>query len=110
MVCRPQSSMVAHRPCPLLSVEPTRGLVDEKLKIIVRRLGLKQEVTLHSLHHSEDKDLWEAFGHYVSDQHGTVTGNYTPPVFGKSAFCTGSSRGNLLMLLFMCKKDANFKN
>ncbi|XP_062852658.1 acyl-CoA thioesterase 18 isoform X2 [Trichomycterus rosablanca] len=64
---------MAHSPCPLLLVEPSRGLVDEKLKIIVRSLKLKQEVTLHCLHHSEDKDLWEAFGHYVSDQHGTVT-------------------------------------
>uniref|UniRef100_W5KEG8 Acyl-CoA thioesterase 14 n=1 Tax=Astyanax mexicanus TaxID=7994 RepID=W5KEG8_ASTMX len=47
----------------LLSVEPSRGLVDEKFQI----------VTLHCVHQSEDKDFWEAFGHYISDQHGTVT-------------------------------------
>lgn len=65
--------MVASCPCPLLSVEPTRGLVDEKLRIFVTNLNPNQEVTLHCLHKSEDKDFWEAFGHYVSDGQGTVT-------------------------------------
>ncbi|XP_053506184.1 peroxisomal succinyl-coenzyme A thioesterase [Ictalurus furcatus] len=65
--------MVASCPCPLLSIEPTRGLVDEKLRIFVTNLNPNQEVTLHCLHQSEDKDLWEAFGHYVSDGQGTVT-------------------------------------
>uniref|UniRef100_A0A4W4EKQ3 Acyl-CoA thioesterase 19 n=1 Tax=Electrophorus electricus TaxID=8005 RepID=A0A4W4EKQ3_ELEEL len=59
--------------CPLLSIKPTRGLVDEKLQIVVRNLRPKQAVTLHSVHQSEDKDFWEAFGHYVSDDNGTVT-------------------------------------
>ncbi|XP_035383775.1 peroxisomal succinyl-coenzyme A thioesterase-like isoform X2 [Electrophorus electricus] len=58
---------------PLLSIKPTRGLVDEKLQIVVRNLRPKQDVTLHSVHQSEDKDFWEAFGHYVSDGNGTVT-------------------------------------
>ncbi|XP_035383772.1 peroxisomal succinyl-coenzyme A thioesterase-like isoform X1 [Electrophorus electricus] len=61
------------RACPLLSIKPTRGLVDEKLQIVVRNLRPKQDVTLHSVHQSEDKDFWEAFGHYVSDGNGTVT-------------------------------------
>ncbi|XP_058273384.1 peroxisomal succinyl-coenzyme A thioesterase-like isoform X2 [Hemibagrus wyckioides] len=65
--------MVAGCPRPLLSVEPTRGLVDEKLRIVVTNLNPMQEVTLHSLHHSEDMDMWEAFGHYVSDEHGSVS-------------------------------------
>uniref|UniRef100_A0AAY5EJJ0 Acyl-CoA thioesterase 16 n=1 Tax=Electrophorus electricus TaxID=8005 RepID=A0AAY5EJJ0_ELEEL len=59
--------------CPLLSIKPTRGLVDEKIQIVVRNLRPKQDVTLHSVHQSEDKDFWEAFGHYVSDDNGTVT-------------------------------------
>ncbi|MCJ8743228.1 hypothetical protein PDJAM_G00091250 [Pangasius djambal] len=67
------SRMVVSGLCPLLSVQPTRGLVDEKIRIIVTNLNPNQEVTLHCLHHSEDKDFWEAFGHYVSDEHGTVT-------------------------------------
>ncbi|KAI4874663.1 hypothetical protein NFI96_031148 [Prochilodus magdalenae] len=58
---------------PLLSVEPTRGLVDEKLQVCVRNLSPRQQVTLHSVHLSEDKDVWEAFGHYVSDEHGKIT-------------------------------------
>lgn len=74
-LARAQTGMVVGCPCPLLSVEPTRGLVDEKLRIIVTNLNPQQEVTLHCLHHSEDKDMWDAFGHYVSDEHGSVTGN-----------------------------------
>uniref|UniRef100_A0A671S417 Acyl-CoA thioesterase 16 n=1 Tax=Sinocyclocheilus anshuiensis TaxID=1608454 RepID=A0A671S417_9TELE len=58
---------------PLLSVQTSRGLVDEKFQIVVTNLPLKQEVTLHSLHQSEDNDFWEAFGQYISDEHGTVT-------------------------------------
>lgn len=71
---RPSSRMVASCACPSLSVKPTRGLVDEKLQVVVTNLNPNQEVTLHCLHHSEDKDFWEAFGHYVSDEQGTLTG------------------------------------
>nr|XP_055046278.1 peroxisomal succinyl-coenzyme A thioesterase-like [Misgurnus anguillicaudatus] len=59
--------------CPLLSVQPIRGLVDERFQIVVMNLLPNQEVTLHALHQSEEKDFWEAFGHYISDLHGTVT-------------------------------------
>ncbi|XP_076153332.1 peroxisomal succinyl-coenzyme A thioesterase-like [Alosa pseudoharengus] len=59
--------------CPVLSVQPTRALVDEKCQIVVRNLPPKEQVTLHSLHRSEDKDYWEAFGYYISDENGTVT-------------------------------------
>jgi len=48
--------------------------VDEKFRIVVTNLLPSQKVTLHSLHQTEDKNFWEAFGHYVSDEHGTVTG------------------------------------
>ncbi|XP_030295411.1 peroxisomal succinyl-coenzyme A thioesterase-like isoform X1 [Sparus aurata] len=58
---------------PILSVQPTRGLVDEKLKVVVESLPPGSPVTLHSLHHSEDEDYWEAFGHYVSDFRGMVS-------------------------------------
>ncbi|KAK9976107.1 hypothetical protein ABG768_021313 [Culter alburnus] len=49
-------------------------MVDEKFQILVTNLPPSQKVTLHSLLQSEDNDLWEAFGHYISDEHGTVTG------------------------------------
>ncbi|XP_067248413.1 acyl-CoA thioesterase 18 [Chanodichthys erythropterus] len=59
--------------CPMLTIQPSRALVDEKCQIIIMNLLPNQEVTLHSLHQSEDKDFWEAFGHYISDEHGIVT-------------------------------------
>ena len=61
---------------PIVSVLPSRALMDEKLEVAVRNLPPGTPVTLHSLHHSEDKDYWEAYGHYVSDDRGTVTGGY----------------------------------
>uniref|UniRef100_A0A8C9WK24 Bile acid-CoA:amino acid N-acyltransferase-like n=1 Tax=Scleropages formosus TaxID=113540 RepID=A0A8C9WK24_SCLFO len=57
---------------PLLTVQPCRGLVDEKFQISVKYLPPKQEVTLHSLLQSEDNNYWEAFGYYVSDAKGAV--------------------------------------
>ncbi|XP_036800385.1 bile acid-CoA:amino acid N-acyltransferase-like isoform X2 [Oncorhynchus mykiss] len=58
---------------PLLSVQPMRGLVDEKIQVVVRNLPPALSVTLHSLHRSEDNDFWEAFGHYTSNDQGMVT-------------------------------------
>ncbi|CAG04136.1 unnamed protein product [Tetraodon nigroviridis] len=58
---------------PYLSAHPARALVDEKIKVLVENLPPGLPVTLHSLHHSEDKDYWEAFGHYVSDHRGVVS-------------------------------------
>ncbi|KAF5907983.1 laminin subunit beta-1-like, partial [Clarias magur] len=69
-----KNQMLAKCLCPLLSVEPSRGLVDEKIRILATNLNPSQEVTLYCLHQSEEKDFWEAFGHYVSDDCGTVAG------------------------------------
>ncbi|KAI3366612.1 hypothetical protein L3Q82_009292, partial [Scortum barcoo] len=57
---------------PVLSVHPTRALVDEKFRVVVENLPPASPVTLHSLHLSEDKDYWEAYGHYISDHRGSV--------------------------------------
>ncbi|XP_041637005.1 bile acid-CoA:amino acid N-acyltransferase-like [Cheilinus undulatus] len=57
---------------PVLSVHPTRALVDETFKVVVENLPPAYPVTLCSLHFSEDKDDWEAYGHYMSDHRGTV--------------------------------------
>ena len=62
---------------PLLSVAPTRALVDEKIKVMVEHLPPGQAFTLHSLHLSEDGDYWEAFAHYISTYKGTVSGMFT---------------------------------
>uniref|UniRef100_A0A8C2ZME6 Acyl-CoA thioesterase 14 n=1 Tax=Cyclopterus lumpus TaxID=8103 RepID=A0A8C2ZME6_CYCLU len=57
----------------VISVTPSRALVDETFRVAVQNLPPGSPVTLHSLHRSEDEDLWEAFGHYVSDSRGTVS-------------------------------------
>ncbi|XP_072309492.1 peroxisomal succinyl-coenzyme A thioesterase-like [Eucyclogobius newberryi] len=57
---------------PLLSVAPTRALVDEKFTVRVENLPPGHPFTLHSLHLSEDNDYWEAFGYYTSNYNGTV--------------------------------------
>ncbi|XP_028251116.1 acyl-coenzyme A thioesterase 4-like isoform X2 [Parambassis ranga] len=68
----PQTAMLRAAP-PLLSVQPTRALVDEQFSVLVEKLPLACPVTVRSLHHSEDKDDWEAYGFYVSDHRGVVS-------------------------------------
>lgn len=62
-------------PPPILSVAPTRALMDEAIRVRVDNLPPGAPVTLRCLHHSEDKDYWEAYGHYISDATGAVSGN-----------------------------------
>lgn len=66
---------------PILSVLPIRALVDEKFKVLVENLPPGSPVTVRSLHHSEDRDYWEAYGHFISDHRGTVSGGFW------SSFC-----------------------
>ncbi|KAG7262435.1 hypothetical protein CRUP_037834 [Coryphaenoides rupestris] len=57
----------------MLSLQPTRGLVDEELRLLrVQNLSPAAPVTLRCLHRSEHQNDWEAFGHYTSDHQGTV--------------------------------------
>ncbi|XP_056281193.1 peroxisomal succinyl-coenzyme A thioesterase-like isoform X2 [Pseudoliparis swirei] len=70
---RRRSSTMSRAALPVLSVVPSRALVDEAFRVAVQNLPPSSPVTLHSLHRSEDEDLWEAFGHYVSDSRGTVS-------------------------------------
>ncbi|KAM3870189.1 peroxisomal succinyl-coenzyme A thioesterase-like [Diretmus argenteus] len=58
--------------CVLLSVQPSRGLVDERFSILIQHALPVLQLTLHALLHSEDGDDWEAFGHYTTDTAGTV--------------------------------------
>ncbi|XP_059181492.1 peroxisomal succinyl-coenzyme A thioesterase-like [Centropristis striata] len=64
---------MSHTVPPVLSVVPSRALVDEKFRVLVENLPPGAPVTLHSLHQSEDKDYWEAYGHYISDERGAVS-------------------------------------
>ncbi|XP_076015848.1 bile acid-CoA:amino acid N-acyltransferase-like [Genypterus blacodes] len=66
-------STMSIRAPPVLSIRPVRGMLDETFSVEVKNLPPGVPVTLHSLHHSEDKDYWEAYGHYVSDHTGKVT-------------------------------------
>uniref|UniRef100_A0A665UFQ6 Acyl-CoA thioesterase 15 n=1 Tax=Echeneis naucrates TaxID=173247 RepID=A0A665UFQ6_ECHNA len=67
------SSITAPLRTPVLSVVPIRALVDETFKVLVENLSPGRPVTVRSLHHSEDRDDWEAYGHYISDHRGTVS-------------------------------------
>uniref|UniRef100_A0A3P9QEI4 Acyl-coenzyme A thioesterase 1-like n=1 Tax=Poecilia reticulata TaxID=8081 RepID=A0A3P9QEI4_POERE len=60
-------------PPPILSVRPSRALVDEAFEVLVENLAPVSPFTLRSLHHSEDGDDWEAYGHYFSDHSGRVS-------------------------------------
>lgn len=71
--CRQSST--ACRPA-VLSVSPRRALVDEKLTVLAENLRPGHPVTLRSLHHSEDDHYWEAYGHYISNHKGTVSGGF----------------------------------
>lgn len=66
--------MDSSRPLVQLSVHPTRGLMDEKISIIVQNAPPGLQLTVSGLHHCEDGHSWEAFGHYLSDATGTVDG------------------------------------
>lgn len=72
-VCPCRQSSTVCRP-PVLSVSPRRTLVDEKLTVLVENLRPGLPVTLRSLHRSEDDHYWEAYGHYVSNHRGAVSG------------------------------------
>ncbi|XP_029986473.1 peroxisomal succinyl-coenzyme A thioesterase-like isoform X2 [Sphaeramia orbicularis] len=58
--------------CVKLSVQPSRALMDEKFIVLVQNAPPGFQMTIHSLHHSEDGHSWEAFGHYTADATGTV--------------------------------------
>uniref|UniRef100_A0A3P8TUT6 Acyl-CoA thioesterase 19 n=1 Tax=Amphiprion percula TaxID=161767 RepID=A0A3P8TUT6_AMPPE len=57
-----------------LSVHPSRGLMDEKFIVQVQKVLPGCQLTVHALHQCEDRNSWEAFGHYTTDASGTVNG------------------------------------
>ncbi|KAM9807677.1 acyl-coenzyme A thioesterase 1-like [Neosynchiropus ocellatus] len=65
-----------------LSVKPSRGLMDEKFVVLVRSCLPGCQLTLHALHHCEDGNTWEAFGHYTSDASGAVNATEDPCLGG----------------------------
>lgn len=57
---------------PVLTAAPVRALIDEQISIKGRFLRPHCPVTVCAQMHSEDGDLWEAFGHYNTNEDGTV--------------------------------------
>ncbi|KAM9376637.1 peroxisomal succinyl-coenzyme A thioesterase-like isoform 1-T1 [Pholidichthys leucotaenia] len=64
--------MDRNQTCVKLSVEPSRGLVDEKILVLVQNGFPGSQLTIHALHQCEDGHHWEAFAHYNADATGTV--------------------------------------
>lgn len=64
--------MSSRRPSPLLTVSPSRALIDEQLCIKGRFLPPHCPVTVCARMHSDDGDLWESFAHYTADADGII--------------------------------------
>ncbi|XP_042266761.1 peroxisomal succinyl-coenzyme A thioesterase-like [Thunnus maccoyii] len=58
--------------CVKLTVQPSRGLVDEKFTVLVQNAPPGSQLTVHALHQCEDGYTWEAFAHYIANATGTV--------------------------------------
>ncbi|XP_062245424.1 acyl-coenzyme A thioesterase 2, mitochondrial-like isoform X2 [Platichthys flesus] len=58
--------------CVSLSVQPSRGQMDEKFIVLIQNAPPGFKLTVHAFHQCEDRIKWEAFGHYISDATGTV--------------------------------------
>ncbi|XP_076588528.1 peroxisomal succinyl-coenzyme A thioesterase-like [Chaetodon auriga] len=68
--------------CMKLSVQPSRGLVDEKFTILVQYAPPGFRLTIHALHKSDDGHSWEAFAHYTTSATGTVNVSEDPSLGG----------------------------
>ena len=55
-----------------ISVEPTSGLVDDKVKILVAGLQPKQNVTLQARIAGEKGEVFESYAHYIANKDGGV--------------------------------------
>uniref|UniRef100_A0AAV2M3I1 Uncharacterized protein n=1 Tax=Knipowitschia caucasica TaxID=637954 RepID=A0AAV2M3I1_KNICA len=60
-------------PAPLLTSDPRRALIDERIRIGARFLPPLAPVTLQTQMVSEDGDLWTSHAHYTTDAHGALS-------------------------------------
>ncbi|XP_067093996.1 bile acid-CoA:amino acid N-acyltransferase-like isoform X3 [Osmerus mordax] len=60
------------RPAPLLTISPTRSLIDDEVTIEGRYLPPFCRITMRACLQSEDGDLWETHSHYNTDKNGRV--------------------------------------
>ncbi|XP_029378638.1 acyl-coenzyme A thioesterase 4-like [Echeneis naucrates] len=68
--------------CVMLSVQPSRGLMDEKFTVLVQNAPSGFWLTVHALHRCDDGHSWEAFGHYAANAAGTVNVSEDPSLGG----------------------------
>ncbi|CAI5665774.1 unnamed protein product [Oreochromis niloticus] len=68
--------------CVKLSVQPSRGLMDEKIIVLVQNALPGSQLTIRALHQCEDGHSWEAFGHYTADTTGTIDVSEDPSIRG----------------------------
>ncbi|KAK5866846.1 hypothetical protein PBY51_011388 [Eleginops maclovinus] len=68
--------------CVKLSVQPSRGLMDEKFTVLVQNILPGFQLTVHALHQCEDGHSWEAFAHYSANTTGTVDVSQDPSLGG----------------------------
>ncbi|XP_037623888.1 peroxisomal succinyl-coenzyme A thioesterase-like isoform X1 [Sebastes umbrosus] len=58
--------------CVKLSVEPSRGLMDEKFVVLVQNVFPGSQLTVYALYQCEGGYSWESFAHYTANATGTV--------------------------------------
>ncbi|XP_056273695.1 peroxisomal succinyl-coenzyme A thioesterase-like isoform X2 [Pseudoliparis swirei] len=65
-----------------LSVQPSRGLMDEKFTVLVQNVLPGFQLTVGAFHKCEGGYGWEAFAHYTANATGTVNVSEDPSLGG----------------------------
>ncbi|KAG8012404.1 Acyl-coenzyme A thioesterase 4 [Nibea albiflora] len=68
--------------CVQLSVQPSRGLMDEKFIVQAHNVPPGFQLTIHAFHKCDDGHSWEAFGHYTANAAGAVNVSEDPSLGG----------------------------
>ncbi|XP_068458612.1 peroxisomal succinyl-coenzyme A thioesterase-like [Clinocottus analis] len=74
--------MERKRCCVKLSVQPSRGLMDEKFSVSVQNVLPGLPLTVHAFYKCEGGYSWEAFAHYTANATGTVNVSEDPSLGG----------------------------
>ncbi|XP_058502354.1 acyl-coenzyme A thioesterase 5-like isoform X1 [Solea solea] len=67
-----QVRMDRKQDCVKLSVQPSRGLMDEKFIILVQNVPPCCALTVRAFNQCDKGNKWEAYGHYTADATGTM--------------------------------------
>ncbi|CAG01065.1 unnamed protein product [Tetraodon nigroviridis] len=74
--------MDRHKCCLNLSVQPSRGMVDQKFTVLVHNCPPGFQLTLHARHQSDDGHAFQAFAHYCASASGSVDASEDPSLGG----------------------------